>query len=113
MRKALRPFALCVLLLSFAGCPRPPGTVKPLLLLAVTAVAAQEGVDVPAAVLQQVLAISDGDPNKLKPVDMATLKPEDRVISPVTGKPCMFITKKGLTPVGVLAVKAIMEAGDG
>ena len=72
-------------------------------------VAAQDGgVEVPPAVITQIQQVLSGEVPTLVPVDMSTLTEDDYLISPVTGKHCMFLTKKGLTPLGVMLVNSII-----
>ena len=91
-------------------------TPKPVvdIVTVVAILAAQDGgVEVPPIVITQIQQVLSGEMPTLIPVDMSTLEESDYLISPVTGEHCMFLTKKGLTPLGVMLVNSIIGSTKG
>lgn len=88
------------------GCaPRRPTTAE-LVSFALVVLTQQDGVEVPPTVVRQVEALVGG--LDVEPVQRT---PENQILSPITGKPCAFITTDGLTPAGVALAKLLLGTG--
>jgi len=101
-----KAITIALIAIALMGC-NPKPVIDVVTVIAI--VAAQDGgVEVPPAVITQIQQVLSGEVPTLVPVDMSTLTEDDYLISPVTGKHCMFLTKKGLTPLGVILVNSII-----
>lgn len=106
MKMRRRVAEVLIPLVIFAGCFKPPS--PDLLTLILVALSAQEGIPVPVKAIAQVKALIAGEE-----VIGVPSTPDNQIISPVTGKPCMFLTTEGLTPLGVVLVQTMLPvAGD-
>lgn len=101
-RAALVWLALAAIALAVCGCGQPAPNQQALLTAAILVLSQDSGGEIPVGAIHDVQAILAG-----QPVVPSPTTPDNQVISPVTGEPCKFVNRDGLTALGILAVQAI------